>query len=203
MLLYGASGHARVICSALESRNIPIDGLFDDTSRISFLDEYKVLGPYNDNLNLNESLIISIGDNGTRRSLSDKIKHRFGTCISASAICDRLTEIKEGTVVLHGAIIQRGATIGRHVIVNTSSSIDHDCVVKDYVHISPGVTLCGAVEVGEGTHIGAGAIVIPNIKIGKWCVIGAGAVVVSNIPDNSLVVGVPGKVIKQINTLNG
>jgi len=199
MLLYGASGHARVICSALESHNIPINGLFDDSPRISFLGEYKVLGPYNADLNPNEPIIISIGDNATRRSLSDKIKHQFGTCISASATCDRLTDIKEGTVVLHGAIIQRGAIIGKHVIVNTSSSIDHDCVVKDYVHISPGVTLCGAVEVGEGTHIGAGAIVIPNIKIGKWCVIGAGTVIVSDIPDNSWVVGVPGKVIKKIN----
>lgn len=198
MLLYGASGHASVICSALESRNIPINGIFDDAPRINYLDEYKVLGPYNADLNLNEPLIISIGDNAIRRSLSVKIKHQFGTCISASATCDRLTEIKEGTVVLHGAIIQRGATIGRHVIVNTSSSIDHDCVVKDYVHISPSVTLCGTVEVGEGTHIGAGATIIQNIKIGKWCIIGAGAVIVNDIPDFSLVTGVPGKVKEKL-----
>ena len=54
------------------------------------------------------------------------------------------------------------------------------------------------VKVHEGTHIGAGATILPNISIGKWCVIGAGAVITQNLPDYSLVVGVPGKVIRKL-----
>jgi acetyltransferase EpsM len=71
-------------------------------------------------------------------------------------------------------------------------------MIEDYVHISPQVTICDSVTVKEGTHIGAGATVIPNITIGKWCLIGAGAVITQNLPDYSLVVGVPGKVIRKL-----
>ena len=55
--------------------------------------------------------------------------------------------------------------------------------------------------IGSNTLIGMGAIVLSRAKIGKNCVIGAGALVLeaTMIPDNSLVVGVPGKVVRQLN----
>jgi len=60
------------------------------------------------------------------------------------------------------------------------------------------VSISGNVLIGEGTHVGTGAIILPNITIGKWCKIGAGAVVIKDIPDYSVVVGVPGKIIKTL-----
>lgn len=199
MLLYGASGHGKVICSVLEQLNESIVSIFDDNPMISVLNNYSVIGPYSTNLYANEPIIISIGDNTIRKLLSNKVQHRFGICVSPSSYCDNSIKIGNGSVVLQGSIIQRDTLIGSHVIVNTSASIDHDCIIRDYVHISPGATLCGAVQVDEGTHIGAGATVIQNVRIGKWCVIGAGAVVVKDIPDFSLVTGVPGREIKKLN----
>jgi acetyltransferase EpsM len=98
--------------------------------------------------------------------------------------------------VFHNSVIQAGAAIGSHCIINTSASIDHDCVLADFVHVSPNATISGNVTVGEGTHIGAGATIIQGVTIGKWCTIGAGAVVIRDVPDNATVVGVPGKIIK-------
>lgn len=198
MLLYGASGHAKVVCSALESTSIKVNGIFDDNSSIQNLNDYKVIGKYDSNFMSNEILIISIGDNETRKIISDNVKHSFGICVAASAICDSKIQIGEGTVILHNAIIQRNSFIGKHCIINTSSSIDHDCIIEDFVHISPGVTLCGSVNIEQGTQVGAGATVIQNINIGKWCIIGAGSVIIENIPDYSIVVGVPGRIIKKI-----
>ncbi len=199
MLLYGASGHGKVISSVFEQLNEPIAGIFDDNPMNSVLNKYSVIGSYSTQLFVNEKIIISIGDNKIRKSLSNKVQHSFGICVSPSSICDNSIKFGDGSVVLHGSIIQRDTLIGNHVIVNTSASIDHDCIISDYVHISPGATLCGAVQVDEGTHIGAGAIVIPNVRIGKWCIIGAGTVVVKDIPDFSLVTGVPGREIKKLN----
>ena len=54
------------------------------------------------------------------------------------------------------------------------------------------------VYIGENTWIGAGAIVLPGVRIGKNCVIGAGSVVTRDIPDNTLAVGNPCCVIKEI-----
>ena len=54
--------------------------------------------------------------------------------------------------------------------------------------------------IGEGTLIGMGAMVLNGAKVGKGCLIGAGALVTEGkeIPDRSLVVGMPGRVIRKI-----
>src|SRR5690606_21947196 len=105
-------------------------------------------------------------------------------------------KIDIGTVLMQGTIIQADTFIGKHAIINTRASIDHDSTVEDFVHISPGAILCGGVQIGEGTHIGAGAVILPGIKIGQWCKVGAGAVVAKNIPSNCTAVGIPAKPIK-------
>jgi len=64
-------------------------------------------------------------------------------------------------------IVNAGSIIGNHVILNTNCSVDHDCVIEDFVHVSPGATICGGVKIKEGVHIGAGAVVLPNLTIGK------------------------------------
>ncbi len=53
----------------------------------------------------------------------------------------------------------------------------------------------GKIVVDEYTFIGAGATIMPGVHIGKHCVIGVGSVVTKNIPDNSVVVGIPARVI--------
>lgn len=78
---------------------------------------------------------------------------------------------------------------------NTNASIDHDCHINDFVHISPNATVSGGVTVDEGTHIGAGATIIPSIKIGKWAKIGAGSIIIRDVPNYATVVGNPGRVI--------
>jgi maltose O-acetyltransferase len=55
------------------------------------------------------------------------------------------------------------------------------------------------ITIGDDCWIGGGAIICPGVTIGKGCVIGAGAVVTHDIPDNSLAVGVPARVIRQLN----
>lgn len=53
----------------------------------------------------------------------------------------------------------------------------------------------GKIVIDEHTFIGARSTIMPGVYIGKNCVIGVGAVVTKSIPDNSVVVGVPAKII--------
>lgn len=98
-----------------------------------------------------------------------------------------------------GVVINADTAVGKHCIINTSASADHDCIIEDFVHISPHAALCGGVTVGEGAHIGTGAIIIPGKKIGAHSIIGAGAVVLRDIPPNVVAVGNPARVIKSVN----
>ena len=97
------------------------------------------------------------------------------------------------TVIMAGAVVNPGASVGKGCIVNTCSSVDHDCRVGDYVHIAVGAHLCGTVAVGEGTWIGAGSTVSNNVSVCGECMIGAGAVVVRDITEAGTYLGVPAK----------
>jgi sugar O-acyltransferase (sialic acid O-acetyltransferase NeuD family) len=198
ILIYGASGHCKVILSIAESNNFEIEAIFDDYTTITSINNNKIVGKYIATYMDSLKIIVAIGNNRIRKKVTEYISHNFIKLIHPSAIVDAYSFVNLGTVVFHNSVIQRNTHIGKHCIINTNASIDHDCVIEDFVHISPSATLCGNVAIGEGTHIGAGATIIPNIKIGKWCVIGAGAVITKDVPDYSLVVGVPGKIIKKL-----
>jgi len=199
MILYGAGGHAKVICSCLEANDIQIFGIFDDNPNLYEFNGIRVLGKYYKEKYPDESIIISIGDNIIRKKISNKIEHEFGHIVHPSATVDRLVEIGEGSVIFHKSVIQRQVSIGKHAIINTASSVDHDCLIGDFVHIAPNATLCGGIIVGTGTLIGAGSVIKPGIKIGDWCTIAIGAVIHKDIPDYSVVVGNPGRIIKTNN----
>lgn len=94
-----------------------------------------------------------------------------------------------------GAVVNPGSTIGKGCIINTCSSVDHDCQIGDYVHISIGAHLAGTVILGKNTWVGAGATISNNIEITSCCMIGAGAVVINDIIEKGTYVGVPARKI--------
>ena len=131
--------------------------------------------------------------------MADKLrKINSGKDVDIDSVVSKYAVIYEGTVIMRGAIVNSGVEIGKHVIINTASSVDHYCKIEDFVHIAPNSTLCGNVFVGVGTLIGAGSVIKPGIRIGDWCTIGVGAVILKDIPDYSVVVGNPGRIITTI-----
>lgn len=198
IFLYGASGHAKVICEILEAQHRAPYGLIDDNPLVTSLLEYTVFNTLQHaETTADDQFIISIGNNHIRKLVVTKLTGlKFTTAIHPSAVISRRSTVGEGSVVMANVSVNVHSSIGRHVILNTNCSIDHDCIVEDFVHISPNAALAGNVQVGEGTQIGIGASVKQNIRIGKWVMIGAGAVIIRDVPDNAVVVGNPGRIIK-------
>ncbi len=109
--------------------------------------------------------------------------------------------------LLTGIEIHPGATIGEGVFIDHGMGvvIGETAIVGDYCLIYQNATLGGTgKESGKrhptlGSHVvvGAGAKVLGNIQIGDRVRIGAGSVVLRNAPDDSTVVGIPGRIISQ------
>ena len=198
IFLYGASGHAKVICEILESQHCIPHGLIDDNPLVTSLLDYPVYNTLEQaSVSSGDHFIISIGNNRIRKAVVAKLNGmQFANAIHSSAIISPRTAVGEGTVVMANVSVNVHSNIGRHVILNTNCSVDHDCVIADFVHISPNAALAGNVKVGEGTQIGIGACVMQNITIGKWAMVGAGAVIIRDVPDYAVVVGNPGRVVK-------
>ncbi len=199
MNIYGASGHAKVIIDIAKSNGIAIETIFDDNSEIKFLDEKEVVHLISEEMKASET-IIAIGNNKIRFKVLNNYTGKIADALSHnSAVLSPTSKIGVGTVVMPNVCINASSVIGEHCIINTAATVDHDCEVQDFTHISPNAAIAGNVQIGVGTHIGIGAVVIPGIKIGKWVTVGAGAVIIKDIPDFAVVVGNPGKIIKYSN----
>jgi sugar O-acyltransferase (sialic acid O-acetyltransferase NeuD family) len=194
--LFGASGHGKVIIDILKCSSISIDAVIDDNPKSEFIFEIPVVKTSNFDFNTIRNMIISIGNNKVRKTISSRLNVNYLNAIHPTAIISKDSKIGVGTVIMAGAIVNPDVTVGNHCIINTGAIVEHDCCIEDYSHISPGVSLAGNVSIGEGAHVGIGACVIQGVKIGKWSVVGAGAVVLNDIPDFATAVGNPARIIK-------
>ena len=112
------------------------------------------------------------------------------------------TEISNGCTIMDGVMITNNVKIGECCLINANTIITHDSIIGRFADIAPNVAISGNCEIGEFVTIGTGAIVLPGVNIGNNVVIGAASVIKNHIPDNSLVIGSPGKVIKKLPEIN-
>jgi serine O-acetyltransferase len=108
---------------------------------------------------------------------------------------------------LTGIEIHPGATIGQGLFIDHGMGvvIGETAIVGNDVTLYHGVTLGGTSlnkgkrhpTIGDRVTIGAGAKVLGNITIGNDSRVGANAVVVKSVPENSVVVGVPGQIVRR------
>lgn len=89
--------------------------------------------------------------------------------------------------------IGNNVTITQNVVFHT-----HDGGVHVLRKQNPGLNIFGKIIIGDNVFIGSNTIILPNIKVGNNVVIGSGSVITKDIPENSVVVGVPARVIKTI-----
>ena len=91
--------------------------------------------------------------------------------------------------------------IGNHVRINSGVQfVTHDGGVWIFrqKEDTKDVDLFVRINVGNNVHIGTNSIIMPGVTIGDNVVVGCGAIVTHNIPDNSIAVGVPARVIENV-----
>ena len=200
LLLIGAGGHAKSCIDVIERQNeLQIIGLVGSFNEVGTrVLGYEVLGTDDDLPELMKFApfaLISVGQIGAnelRSNLFSKILnlgYLSPVVTSPLAYVSPHAVVGKGTVVMHHATINVGASIGNNCIINSQVLVEHDVVVEDHCHIATGAIINGGSSVGRSSFIGSGSTIRESISIGTMCAIGMGVIVRHDIPANSQFVG--------------
>ena len=143
----------------------------------------------------------------TYSGLHALVFHRAANALSKARVPFIPRFISQFAKWITGIEIHPGATIGKGFFIDHGMGvvIGETSVIGENVTLFQGVTLGGTGKekgkrhptIGDNVVVGAGAKVLGNIKIGNNVMVGANAVVLRDVPDDSTVVGVPGRIAKR------
>lgn len=195
VIIIGAGGHGKVAADIVRLSGDEVVGFLDDKPPENLVG-FNVIGNTGDIGKWFDCMYFTAVGNAEIRKKIMYNNVSWYTAIHPTAVIADDVKIGEGTLFAANSVVNPGAEIGKGCIINTAATVDHDCILEDFVHISPGAHLSGSVKVGYETWIGIGACVVNNIEICAGCTIGAGAAVIKNIGVAGTYVGVP---VKKVN----
>lgn len=200
LILIGGGGHCKSVIDVAESAGYRIAGILDRPEEFGKkILNYEVIGNDDDISKYVRSaeFIISVGyirNPDLRIKLYDLVKQQggqFATLIASTAYVSRYASLDEGTVVMHHAFVNAEATVGKNVILNTFSNIEHGSIVGDQCHISTGVMVNGDCKVGNNCFIGSGTVLYNGVTITDGVIVSAGSVVRRSISIKGVYSGNP------------
>lgn len=203
--IFGSSGQAREVLDIAELLDYDEIFLIDSIEGEDRISGLRIINENNmDAMNKISNFIIGIGDGHIRNKIYDKFpKLNYVNIIHPSVLLGRnqkeIIDKTIGNIICARVCITNNIAFGNFNLVNINATVSHDCIIENFVTISPGVNISGNVHIKDRSFIGIGAKILPGKSIGeklvveKNTVIGAGAVVVKNVAENTVVKGIPAK----------
>ncbi|SNR14892.1 NeuD/PglB/VioB family sugar acetyltransferase [Tenacibaculum jejuense] len=184
IVLIGGGGHCMSVIDVIENENkYNIKGILDSDKETKEVLGYPVLGTddlITDLVKERVSFLITIGQiksYSVREKISQKLikaRAKLATVVSPRAHISRYSTIGKGTVIMHDVIINAGAKVGDHCIINTKVNIEHGVEVENFCHISTCAVVNGDSKVEYGTFVGSNATISNGIVVEKNSIISAG-----------------------------
>jgi sugar O-acyltransferase (sialic acid O-acetyltransferase NeuD family) len=203
--IIGYSGHAHTGVDILTACGFTVTAYCDNTAKDSNPFGLTYLGSEMSPDVLEKlkeyDYFIGVGNNNLlRRKIYETVSPVLGEPVNAihpSAVISPSVTLKYGHFISANVSVNAVTQLGMTAVCNTGSVIEHGCIIGDFTFIAPGAVLCGDVTIGENTFVGANSVIKQGVLVGKNVTIGAGAVILRDIPDNSKVVGNPGRIISR------
>jgi 2,3,4,5-tetrahydropyridine-2,6-dicarboxylate N-acetyltransferase len=126
--------------------------------------------------------------------------------VEPGAVVRRGARIGRDCVIMMGAVINIGAEVGARTMIDMNAVIGARAVIGRNCHVGAGAVIAGILEppsakpvvIGDNVLVGANAVVLEGVRVGKGSVVAAGAVVTKNVRPGVVVAGIPATVIKNV-----
>jgi sugar O-acyltransferase (sialic acid O-acetyltransferase NeuD family) len=198
LLLLGGGGHCRSCIDTIEAQGVyEIAGIVQPTNDcLNKVSDYPVVGCDDDLpelLNETPTAIITVGQINTPDirirlfNLLKSYKAELPVVKSPFSYCSSRAVVGEGTILLHGSLVNSNAEIGANCIINSIALVEHDAQIASHCHIATGARVNGGVSIGQGSFLGSGCVIREGVQIGERTVIAAGEIVLQDIPAGSFV----------------
>ncbi len=204
LILIGGGGHCKACIDVIEQEGrFDIAGILDVPEKVGTqILGYSIIGTDDMIDSLTKEFryffitVGQIGSPGVRLRIFQKLKQTglpLPVIISPFANVSKHAKLGEGTIVMHHALINAGATAGCNCIINSKALVEHDAQIGDHCHIATGAIINGGVSVGHESFIGSCSVISQNIIIAPKIILGAGSVVIKNLAETGTYMGIPAK----------
>jgi len=196
LAIIGCGGHSKVVTEIAESIGF---------KKIFYIDKfmqkkYFLNREVNPKLieNYDEYIFVALGDNYKRERVFKEFQNNYTksqivSLIHPSAQVSKNCFVDIGSVVMPLCIVNSSSKIGKGVILNSNTVVEHDNFIMDFSSLAPSVTTGGNVFVGERSSISIGSTIKHNVKVGSDSVIGACSYLNKDVGDNCIFYGNPAK----------
>ena len=193
----------RVFLKAREPVEFPHATVFPCGETTLVFGDWKDIGPVlEEHKGDIQELVVENDSRNSAIPLLDK--RTVNARIEPGAILREQVEIGDNAVIMMGAILNIGAVVGAGTMIDMGAVLGGRATVGKNCHIGAGTVLAGVIEpasaapvaIEDDVVIGANAVVLEGCRVGKGAVVAAGAVVVSDVAPNTVVAGVPARVLK-------
>lgn len=118
---------------------------------------------------------------------------QFPSLIAQNAWLSKDVVVGKGCIVYPGCCINYGSTLKDFVVMNMNCSLGHHAFVDNYSSLAPGVNFGGHTHIGKCVDMGIGSSTLQSVTIGDYSVVGGQTMVTKSFPENSKIIGVPGR----------
>jgi acetyltransferase-like isoleucine patch superfamily enzyme len=124
-------------------------------------------------------------------------RERLVSLVDPSSVVASSATLGLGCVIFPHCYVGAHARIGDFLFCLASTVINHDDVLEDHVTLTSGVMVAGDVHIEAHCYLGQSSSVREFVRIGRGSMIGMGAVVLRSVGPNSVIVGNPGRYLRQ------